>query len=258
VTTVKGTEVILGSFQDHLKNILGRELEPGEEGNRPIANLLFQFMQDVTGYLDVAVVHIDKFRHDSGSPHSAKMPSSSSTPKVVSILGTVGTTRYYSDKGELCEPHQTGSSRLYGTCPRVRVVPHSKISEELALALIETMIKGLEFFAYSGCVPVPEQCNGFVIKYLIRSVQGSEKKWKFAFVGKTENVQDYKEATAAFSFRHKGIEGQKRLQRIEQMFIYVGQWVSIEKSLSSEASPLDSKMLGVTPTDLVVSEHATA
>lgn len=253
MTKVKGTEVVLVSFQERLKTVLEKEQQSGEEGKQQIANLLFQFLREITGYLDVAVMHVDKFRPDSSSPHSARMPSSSSSPKVVSILGDVDGVLYYCRNGELCEPHHVNTAS-HSAYQRVRVVPISKVSEVLAYALVRNVIKNLEHFVFSDNGPAPQPCNGFVVRYSIRSSDGYMKKWKFVFIEKGVNVQNYEQATTAFSLRQKSDAAQKKLQAIEDIMVYAGQWISIEKNLSQKVSAIDMRIGGITPTDLVVTQ----
>lgn len=253
VTTSKGTEVMLASFLEQLKDILAGK-QPCGEGKKPIANLLFQFIKDVTGYLDVAVMHIDRFRSGSGSPHSARMPSSSSSPEVVSILGEVDGVLYYCRGEELCKLHRENSG-LHLAYPRAKIILKDDVPEELALALVDEMLKKLEFFTLSDSGQVPQPCNGFVIKYVTRGADGSMGTWEFAFIEKSGDVQNYREATTAFSLRQKGDAAQKKLQQMESIFIYAGQWISIEKNLSREITPIDHRIGGITPTDLIVSER---
>lgn len=250
--TVKGTEVVLRSFQERLKNTLERGQSAEEEGKQPIANLLFQFIKEVIGYLDINVAYVDKFRSNSGSPHSGKMPSSSSSPKVISILGNVDGVSYYCRKGELCEPSEANNAS-HSPYPRVRVIPISDISEEHALAIIGEVIKGLEFILSSDRNIIPEQCEGFIIKCFMRTDR-SPNKWKFYFIEKSKEVSNYNEAIAVFS---KGDAAQKKLQRMEEIFIYAGQWISIEKNLSASVSVMDVRIGGITPTDLVIKEQST-
>lgn len=255
MTKVKGTEVVLVSFQERLKSVLENMHGPRREGEKPIADLLFQFMEEITGYLDVAVMHVDKFRPDSSSPHSARMPSSSSSPKVVSILGKVDGVPYYCRKGELCEPHHMNIAS-HSAYQRVRVVPMCKVSDAFAYALVGEMIKNLEHFVFSDHGPVPQPCNGFVVRYSIRSSDGSMKKWKFAFIEKGADVQNYEQATAVFSLRQKTYAAQKKLQRMEDIMIYAGQWISVPKNLSKEVSVMDMRIGGITPTELGVNEQS--
>ncbi len=255
--TVKGTEteVVLRSFQERLKNTLENTQGPRREGEKPIADLLFQFIKEVTGHIDIAVMHVDKLRLGSGSPSSAKKRFSLSPLKVVSILGEINGVLYCCRKGELCQPYHDNTLPP-SAYPQVRVIPRDNIPEKLALALIEEIMKGLESFMYSGNEPVPEPCNGFVIKYSVRSSDGSMKKWKFTFMEKSKEVQNYEQATAVFSSRYKKDAAQKKLQMMGDIMIYAGKWISIEKSLSQKFSVMDSRIAGFTPTELVVSEQS--
>ncbi len=255
MTIVKGTEVIVKSFQEQLKIALNEKQQPGGKAKKLMASLLFQFIKDVTGYLDVVVVYIDKLRSGSGSPYATKMRSSPSSPKVVSILGKVNGVLYYCRKGELCEPDQDKSKpRL--AYPRVKVTPKDGVSEQLALALIGETMKRLEFFILSDRNPVPLPCNGFVIKYLIRSTDESMGKRKFAFIEKSNEVQNYKQAIAIFSSRQQGDAAQKKLQRMQEILIYAGQWISVEKDLSPKVTHMDVRIAGVTPADLVADDQS--
>ncbi|MDO8572566.1 MAG: hypothetical protein Q7S11_02215 [bacterium] len=254
---VKGTEVILRSFQERLKNVLENEQRPEEEGKQPIANLLFQFIRNLTGYLDIEVAYIDKFSSGSSSQHSKKRPPSTPLPKVFSMLGNVDGVSYYCRDGELCEPHQEQEGVApHSTYPRVRVVPMSNVSEKLAHALAQEIIKSLEFFVSSNKEPTPQQCNGFVVKFVVRSTDGSIGKRKFAFIEKEKEVQNYKDAIATFSSRYKGDIAQKKLQQMEEIFIYAGHWVLITKNLSPRASSMDIVVAGIIPTDLGVNEQS--
>ncbi len=255
MATIKGTEAVMKSFQEQLKIALNEKQQLGGKVKKPMTNLLFHFIKEVTGYLEVTVVHVDKFRSSSGSPYATKKPSSPSSPKVVSILGKINGVLYYCRKGELCEPDKDKSKpRL--AYPRVKVTPKDGVSEQLSLALIGEMMKQLESFVRSNSEPLPQPCNGFVIKYLVRSTDESMGKWKFTFVEKSNEVQNYKQAIAAFSSRQQGDTAQKKLQRMQEILIYAGQWVQVKKELSSKVTHMDVRIAGITPTDLVVGEQS--
>ena len=254
----RNLENLVFSLEQILGETVNNNVQSGEDGQKLMADLLFQVMEITTGYLDVEVIDIDKYRSSGGSPHSARMPSASR--KVASILGKVDDIHYYyrhqtsTKDGKLCVHHVGYYSHL--DRPRTKVIARDAISVELARTLAEEIIKKLKMIAKSSKDIIVYPHEDFVIRYFQPYTDKEGGMLRFTLVKSSSTVTNPDQAIAAFSLRQKGDAAQKRLQQIRDIMIYAGQWISVAKNLSKEVSVMDSKIAGITPTELGVNEQS--
>lgn len=243
----RNLEGLVFSLEQILGEATNKIMQPGEDGQKLMADLLFQFMEMTTGYLDVEVIDIDKYRSSGGSQHSARMPSASR--KVASMLGKVDDIRYYyrhqtsSKDGKLCVHHSGYYSYL--DRPRTKVIAMDTISVELARALAEEIIKKLKVVAKSGKDIAVHPHEDFVIRYFLPYTDKEGGAWKFTLIKSSSTVTNFDQAVAAFS-SHERDEWKKKLQRMEHISIYAGTWVPVKKSLSEKVSPAEIQIAGIT------------
>ena len=71
----RNLENLVFSLEQILGETVNNNVQSGEDGQKLMADLLFQVMEITTGYLDVEVIDIDKYRSSGGSPHSSRNPA---------------------------------------------------------------------------------------------------------------------------------------------------------------------------------------
>lgn len=260
---IKNLKDEISSLEKILKEAsqaVSKKEQAGEDGRKLMVDLLFQFMEAATGYLNIAVIDIDKYRSSGGSPHSGRMPSASQ--KIAFILGKVGDKEYYyrhptvTKSGALCA-HLSGYYS-HQKRPRTKIIGKDTISVRLARALAETIVSGLKQFADSGGEITVHPHGDFVIRCFIPSTDESMGKWKFFLVRSSRQVTNHKEALTAFSSR-EGDHWKKKLGHMERISIYpdhAGGWIAVKKDLHEVVSPMDIRVAGVTPVVLTVAEQS--
>ena len=253
-------EELVFSLEQILGETVNENAQSGEDGQKLMVDLLFQFMEMTTGYLDVEVIDIDKYRSSGGSPHSARMPSASR--KVASILGKVDDIRYYyrhqtgTKVGKLCVHHSGYYSYL--DRPRTKVIARDAISIGLARALAEETLKKLKVVARSRKDIIVHPHEDFVIRYFLPYTNKAGGVWRFTLVKSSSTVTNSNQAIAAFSSRQKSDAAQKMLQQMRDIMIYADHWISIQKNPSpgafSTATAMDVRIAGFAQTELGVNE----
>lgn len=255
----RNLENLISSLEQILGEAVKNSVQSGEDGQKLMADLLFQFMEMTTGYLDVEVIDIDKYRSSGGSPHSARMPSASR--KVASILGKVDDIHYYyrhqtkTKDGKLCV-HNSGYYS-YLDRPRTKVIARDAIGVGLVRALAEEIIKKLKAAAKSDKDIIVHPHEDFVIRYFLPYTDREGGAWKFTLIKSSSDITNLNQAITVFS-SHERDEWKKKLQRMENISIYAGTWVPVKKNLAEKVSSAEIRIAGVTSMVLTAENQSVA